>query len=386
MKDCSKWVNELEESGISMVFDALAKNPSAISLGVGQPDFETPEYIRQAGIDAINKGTIGYTSDLGLLETRSEVAKYLHRTFKADYDPNSEIMLTNGCSQAIDIVLRVLCDPEDELILVNPGYVAYEPIAKSIGVTIVNVDAGKDVEFKIVKENLKKVLSSKTKAILMNYPSNPTGGVMSYEDYAAIVPLLKENGCYIISDEIYTELTYDQPKASLTQFKEIKDQLILINGFSKAYSMTGWRLGYICANEHIITQCRKLQTSTAIAPSTISQYAGAVALRQGDNDIQVMKEIFKQRRDYVIDRLQSMGFDISAPKGAFYVFVDVSPYTDDDMAFVNELFEKEALALIPGSCFGTNGKGFIRLSYAYSQQDLCAALDRLEHFIENYGK
>lgn len=382
MKKCADWVESLHENGISMVFDAIANDPTCLSLGVGQPDFETPEYIRDAGIAAINLKNIGYTTDLGMYELREAISDYLKRKFNADYSPHNEIIVTNGCSQGLDFAVRCVCNPGDEFILVNPGYVAYEPLALSAGVKIVNVDAPSSVDFKVTPQYLAKVLTPNTKAILLNFPSNPTGGVMSYDDYAKIVPLLKENGCYIISDEIYTELTYDQHSASLTQFPEIKDQLILINGFSKAYSMTGWRLGYICASPQIIAHLRKLQTSAAIAPSTISQTAGIVALNDGDNDIAIMKAEFHKRRDYVCTRLNAMGLVAKVPQGAFYVFANCSKYNSDDYAFAQECIQKARVALLPGSCFGSNGKGFIRISYAYSMENLKNALDRIENYLK----
>ncbi|MBO4918805.1 MAG: aminotransferase class I/II-fold pyridoxal phosphate-dependent enzyme [Erysipelotrichaceae bacterium] len=383
-EEINQTIRYIKPSGIRKFFDIASTKKDVISLGVGEPDFITPWHIREAAIHAIEKGRTFYTGNKGLLLLREGVCSYYHRRFQVDYDPHDNVIITVGGSEAIDIILRTIMQPGDEVILPTPAYVAYAAIIEMAGGKVVEVPLEEKDEFKLTPEALKKALSNRTKAVILNFPGNPTGGVMSEEDYAKIVPIIKENGIFAITDEIYAELTYEQKHCSIAQFDEIKDRVIVINGFSKAYSMTGYRIGYILAHKDIIDMCNKIHQYTIMCATTPCQYAAIEAVNNGDNDIEEMFESFKQRRNYIVKELNRIGLKTHMPQGAFYVFPSISCTGLSSEDFCEKLLEEENLALVPGNAFGDAGEGYVRISYAYSLQEIKLAIEKLEHFLSNY--
>lgn len=377
-------IGTIPPSGIRKFFDLASSMEGVISLGVGEPDFDTPWHIREEAIYAIEKGKTFYSANPGLPELRKEICRYLKRRFQLDYQWNTDILVTVGGSEAIDITFRALLNPGDEVIVLSPGYVAYEPCVRLAGGQPVIVELKEEDHFKLKKEQLRQALSPNTKAILMNFPGNPTGGIMTREDFAEIVPLLEESGIAIVTDEIYAELTYSGKHCSIASFTEIKDQVILISGFSKAYSMTGWRLGYMAANKELIAAINKIHQYAIMCASTISQYAGIEAMAKGDGDAEMMKESFERRRNFIVNGLNRIGLPCPMPEGAFYVFPSIRHTGMTSEQFCEKLLEQEKVAVVPGSAFGASGEGYVRISYAYSIEEIKAALERIEHFLKNY--
>ncbi len=377
----SETVKMVKPSGIRKFFDLASGCPGVVSLGVGEPDFDTPWHIREEAIYALEQGNTFYTGNKGLDELRKEVALYLKRRFDLDYDWNKEIFITVGGSEAIDITMRTLLNPNDEVIIPKPAYVAYEPAVLMAQGKVVDLPLKEEEGFKITPEALEAAITDKTKVLLMNYPSNPTGGIMSKEDLEKIVPIIKKHDLIVVSDEIYAELTYESPHVSIADFEEIKDQVVLLNGFSKAYSMTGWRVGYIAANEVLINAMLKIHQFAIICPSTISQYAAVNAARDGDGDIERMKESFLQRRNYIVKGLNDLGLTCPRPQGAFYVFPSIEKTGLSSDEFCERLLKEEKVAVVPGTAFGTQGEGFIRISYAYSIDEIKVALSKIENFL-----
>lgn len=374
-------VEVVPPSGIRKFFDLANSIEGVISLGVGEPDFATPWHIREQAIYAIEKGRTFYTANKGLLELRQEIACYLDRRFNLKYNPDKNILVTVGGSEAIDLALRALLNPGDEVILPIPGYVAYEPCIMMAGGKAVYVELNEKDHFKLTKEALEAAITEKTKVLLLNFPGNPTGGIMRKEDFEPLVEVIKKHEIIVITDEIYAELSYTQKHFSLASFEEIKDQVILISGFSKAYSMTGWRLGYLCANEVFVDAIMKIHQYAIMCPSTISQYAGIEAMRMGDHDTEEMKSSFEQRRNFIVNGLNRIGLSCPLPEGAFYVFPSIQSTGLSSEEFCERLLNEQKVAVVPGSAFGKAGEGFVRISYAYSIDEIKVALQKIEQFM-----
>lgn len=382
MKEISKTVEALKPSGIRRFFDLANTMEGVISLGVGEPDFSTPWHVCEEAIQSMADGRTHYTANKGLLELREEIAKFHSEHYNQNYDPKTEILVTVGGSEAIDLSMRALLNPGDEVIVMDPNYVAYEPAIRLAGGVCVPIVLTRENEFKLKADDLKKAITDKTKAMIINYPSNPTGGVMTEADYREILPIIQESGIYVVSDEIYAELSFDQAFASLSQFEEVRDQILVINGFSKAYAMTGWRLGYILANPTITKALTKIHQYVIMSASTPAQYAAIEALRNGYDDVILMREEYLNRRNLLVNSLNRMGLNTPMPHGTFYVFADIRPYGLTSEEFCNELLNQEKVACVPGDAFGPHGQGFIRISYAYSLNHIKEACVRIEHFLQ----
>lgn len=383
-KYLSKHVQTIKPSGIRKYFDLANQMEGVISLGVGEPDFDTPWHIREAAIYSIESGKTHYTANQGLLELREEICAYQKRRFNLDYDPVKNVVVTVGGSEAIDIAMRAIVNPGDEVILMEPSYVAYTPSVELTGAVPVHIKLEHEDQFKLTPEKLKAAITPKTKAILLNYPSNPTGGVMTKEDYAKLVPILKEHEIIVISDEIYAELTYDGEFSSLANFDEVKDQIIIISGFSKAYAMTGWRLGYVLANETFTQAMNKIHQYIIMSAPTAAQYGAIDALRNGDIHVAEMRESYMTRRNFITKGFNRIGLPTHLPQGAFYIFPDIrgTGLTSDE--FCVKLLEEQKVACVPGTAFGDAGEGFIRVSYAYSIDHIREAIDRIDTFMEHF--
>lgn len=384
MKEISKTVEALKPSGIRRFFDLANTMEGVISLGVGEPDFSTPWHVCEEAIQSMADGRTHYTANKGLLELREEIAKFHSEHYNQNYDPKTEILVTVGGSEAIDLSMRALLNPGDEVIVMDPNYVAYEPAIRLAGGVCVPIVLTRENEFKLKADDLKKAITDKTKAMIINYPSNPTGGVMTEADYREILPIIQESGIYVVSDEIYAELSFDQAFASLSQFEEVRDQILVINGFSKAYAMTGWRLGYILANPTITKALTKIHQYVIMSASTPAQYAAIEALRNGYDDVILMREQYLNRRNLLVNSLNRMGLNTPMPHGTFYVFADIRPYGLSSEEFCNELLNQEKVACVPGDAFGPHGQGFIRISYAYSLNHIKEACVRIEHFLQQF--
>ena len=383
IKELNKNAVELKPSGIRKFFDLANTMEGVISLGVGEPDFDTPWHICENAIHSMSIGHTHYTANRGLLELRQEISKFHKEHYDQVYDPENEIIVTIGGSEAIDLSMRALLNPGDEVIVLDPNYVAYGPSVTLSGGKIVPLVLKEENEFKILPEDLKKVITPKTKAMIINYPSNPTGGVMTYEDYAKLVDIIHDSGIYVISDEIYAELSFDQKFASLSQFPEIRDQIIVVNGFSKAFAMTGWRLGYCLSNKTISETMNKIHQYVIMSAPVMSQYAGIEALKNGYDDVLIMKEDYLKRRNFLVNRLNRMGLKTNMPHGTFYVFCNITSTGMDSETFCERLLKEYKVACVPGNAFGPSGEGFIRISYAYSIDHIKEAMNRLEQFLEN---
>ncbi|MBQ5558607.1 MAG: aminotransferase class I/II-fold pyridoxal phosphate-dependent enzyme [Lachnospiraceae bacterium] len=382
----SEKVVTIQPSGIRKFFDIVSEMKDAISLGVGEPDFDTPWHIREEGIYSLEKGRTFYTSNSGLSELKQEVSEYINRRCHVSYRPNKEIMITIGGSEAIDLALRAMLDPGDEVLIPMPSYVSYLPcVTLADGVPVV-VELKEENDFKLRKEQLIERITDKTKVLIMPFPNNPTGAIMTKEDLQEIVDVVIEKDLYVISDEIYSELTYKGEHVSIASFPGMKERTILINGFSKAYAMTGWRLGYACAPELILSQMLKIHQFAIMCAPTTSQYAAVEALRNGDDDVAHMREAYNQRRRFLISELRRIGFQVFEPFGAFYVFPCIKQFGMTSDEFATKLLEEEKVAVVPGSAFGECGEGYLRISYAYSIENLKIALERIERFVNRHKK
>ena len=377
----SRVARQMQPSGIRKFFDVVAEMPDAISLGVGEPDFDTPWHIREAGIYSLEQGRTFYTSNAGMPELKKEVANYYERRQGLTYNPKTETFITVGGSEAIDMAMRAMLDPGDEVIIPEPCYVSYVPCAAMTGAKVVTIPLKEKNEFKLTPEELSAAITDKTKVLMLAFPNNPTGAVMTKEDLEPIAKICIEKDIIVISDEIYAELTYTGMHCTIASFPGMRERTVIINGFSKAYAMTGWRLGFAAGPEEIIRQMVKLHQFAIMCAPTTSQYAGLEALRSGDRDIEMMREAYNQRRRFVVNELNDMGLHCFEPFGAFYVFPSIQSLhmTSDD--FATRLLETEKLAVVPGTAFGACGEGFIRISYAYSLAELKEALNRIRHFI-----
>lgn len=382
----TKKIKELKPSGIRKFFDIAAKIEGCISLGVGEPDFDTPWHIREEGIYALEKGKTYYTSNAGLLELREAISKFTSARYKIDYNPQSEVLVTVGGSEAIDIALRAVIDYGDEVIIPIPCYVSYEPCALLAGAKVKTIPLKQENDFRLTKSELEAAITPKTKVLILNYPNNPTGAIMEEKDLKELIDIIIKHDLLVISDEIYAELSYYKPHISMASLPGMQERTILINGFSKAFSMTGWRLGYACGPASIIKEMTKIHQFAIMCAPTTSQYAAIEALNNGLTDIKKMRDEYDKRRRYLIWRLKEMGLDCFTPYGAFYVFPSIKKFGLTSEEFALALLEKEKVVVVPGSAFGATGEGFIRISYAYSLNDLKKALDRLEHFIKQLNK
>ncbi len=377
----SEKIVTIQPSGIRKFFDVVSEMPDAISLGVGEPDFDTPWRIREEGIYTLEKGKTFYTSNAGLKELKIEICKYLDRKVNVQYDYNKEVIVTVGGSEGIDIALRAMLDPGDEVLIPQPSYVSYLPCTiLADGVPVV-IPLQEKNEFKLTAEELEAAITPKTKILVMPFPNNPTGSIMTKEDLEPIVDVVKKYDLFVISDEIYSELSYKGEHVSIASFPGMKERTILINGFSKGFAMTGWRLGYACGPEPIITQMLKIHQYAIMCAPTNSQYAAVEALKNCDEEVQEMREAYNQRRRFLVHEFERMGLKCFEPFGAFYIFPSIQEFGMTSEEFATRLLEEEKVAVVPGTAFGDSGEGFLRISYAYSIEDLKEALGRLEKFI-----
>ena len=374
-------VLNLKPSGIRKFFDIVNEMEDAISLGVGEPDFDTPWFIRDEGIYSLEKGKTFYTSNSGLKNLRIEIANYIKKTQNIDYNPDTEIIVTVGGSEAIDIGLRALINPEDEVIIPQPSYVSYEPCALLAGAKPVIINLKAENEFRLTPEELQNAITDKTKVLILPFPNNPTGSIMEYDDLKEIAKIIIEKDILVMSDEIYSALTYKGNHVSIASIDGMKERTILINGFSKAYAMTGWRLGYACGPEEIIKQMTKIHQFAIMCAPTTSQYAAVEALKKGDEEVEKMRQSYNQRRRFLLEELKNMGLECFEPYGAFYVFPCIKKYNITSEEFAKRLLLEEKVAVVPGTAFGECGEGFLRISYAYSLDTLKLALERIKSFI-----
>lgn len=379
-------ITEIQPSGIRRFFDIVAEMQDAISLGVGEPDFDTPWHIREEGIYSLERGRTFYTSNSGLWELKEEIAAYLERQYEVRYDPGSEVMVTVGGSEAIDLAMRVMLEPGEEVLIPQPSYVSYVPCAVMAGGTPVPIELSEEDEFRLTPEKLREKITERTKLLVLPFPNNPTGAIMEWEDLEKLVPIIEEHDLFLLTDEIYAELSYKGKSRSIIEFPGMRERTVYINGFSKAYAMTGWRLGYACAPKRILQQMLKLHQFAIMCAPTTSQYAAVEALRNGAEDVVKMREAYNERRRYLVSNLRRLGMDCFEPYGAFYVFPSVKRFGMSSEAFATQLLREERVAIVPGTAFGSCGEGFMRISYAYSIQNLKRALERIEHFVGRLEK
>jgi aminotransferase len=374
-------VVDIKPSGIRKFFDIVHETEGAISLGVGEPDFDTPWHIRDEGIYSLEKGRTFYTSNSGLVELRKEIASYMKRTQGIDYDPLNEVFVTVGGSEAIDLAFRAMIDEGDEVLIPQPSYVSYEPCAILADAKPVIIELKEENEFRLTAEEVLEKVTDRTKILVLPFPNNPTGAIMEKEDLEKIAKVVIEKDLYVLSDEIYGELSYKNKHVSIASLPGMKERTILINGFSKAYAMTGWRLGYACGPEVIMKQMVKIHQYAIMCAPTTSQYAAVEALKNGDEDIKVMREEYNHRRRYLLNEFKKLGLPCFEPYGAFYVFPCIKKFGMSSDDFCTRLLKEEKLAVVPGNAFGDSGEGYIRISYAYSMENLKTAMERFEHFI-----
>ncbi len=380
-KELSQKVLDIKPSGIRKFFDIVSEMQDVISLGVGEPDFDTPWHIRDEGIFSLEKGRTFYTSNSGLKELKQEIVNYIKRTQNVDYNPNNEVIVTVGGSEAIDIGLRALCNEGDEVIIPQPSYVSYEPCTILANAKPVIIDLKAENEFRLKPDELLKAITPKTKILILPYPNNPTGAIMDKNDLEAIADIIIDNDIYVMSDEIYSELSYKEKHVSIASLPGMKERTILINGFSKSYAMTGWRLGYALAPKEIIKQMTKIHQFAIMCAPTTRQYAAVEALKNGDEDVANMRTSYNQRRRFLLNAFKEMNIECFEPYGAFYVFPCINEFGMTSEEFATKLLEEEKVAAIPGTAFGQSGEGHLRISYAYSLDNLKKAMERLNRFV-----
>ena len=382
----SERIKDVKPSGIRRFFDILEEMKDAISLGIGEPDFVTPWHIRDAGIYSLEKGFTKYTGNAGMAELRREIAAYLNRRFDLQYDFAKQIIVTVGGSEAIDLTLRCLLNPGDEVIVPVPSFVCYGPLTSMAGGTPVYLELKAEHEFRLTAEALKSAITPRTKLLVLPFPCNPTGGIMERADLEAVAQVLEGTDIMVLSDEIYAELTYGQHHVSPANLPQLKDRTIVVNGFSKSHAMTGWRMGYVCGPAEIIQQMLTLHQFGIMSAPTVSQYAAIEAMRNGDRDIEAMRDEYDGRRRYLVEGLRRIGLPCFEPKGAFYVFPDIrsTGLSSDD--FCERFLMEEKVAVIAGSAFGAGGEGFVRCCYATSMKDIAEALTRMDNFLTNLRK
>lgn len=377
----SKTVEGLKPSGIRKFFDIVTEMKDAISLGVGEPDFDTPWRVRDEAIYSLERGRTFYTSNTGLLELRETISEYLYDKYDLSYDPNSEILVTVGGSEAIDIGLRAVINPGDEVLIPQPSFVSYEPCAIMAGAKSVPIPLKEENEFRLTAEELKSYITDKTKVLILPFPNNPTGAVMEKSDLDDIYKVIIEKDILVMTDEIYAELTYGSKHISLASYPKMKERTIYINGFSKAYAMTGWRLGYACGPKEILEQMKKIHQYAIMCAPTNSQYAAIKAIKECEDEVVAMRDEYDMRRKYLMQRLKQMDIPCFEPFGAFYIFPNISKFGFTSEEFATKLLETQKLATVPGTAFGDCGEGFLRISYAYSMEMLKEGMDRLEKFV-----
>ncbi|MBM6694522.1 aminotransferase class I/II-fold pyridoxal phosphate-dependent enzyme [Pseudoflavonifractor capillosus] len=377
----SQRIQEVPPSGIRKYFDIMAEMDDAISLGVGEPDFQTPWHIRDAGIYSLEKGFTKYTPNAGLSDLRRAICRYLKRRFDLEYQPIGQTLVTVGGSEGLDLAFRCLLEPGDEVIIPTPSFVCYGPLVSMIHGVPVYVETKVENEFRLTPEELKAAITPRTKILVLPFPNNPTGGIMHREDLEALAEVLRGTNIMVVSDEIYAELTYGQHHVSMANIPDMYERTIVINGFSKAYSMTGWRMGYVCGPKELIAAMTKLHQYGIMSAPTTSQYAAIEAMEHGDRDIETMKQEYDGRRRFLVDGFRQLGLDCFEPRGAFYVFPCIRSTGLSSEEFCDRFLEQEHVAVIPGSAFGPGGEGFVRACYAASMKNLTEALTRLERFL-----
>ena len=382
----SNTIVNIKPSGIRKFFDIVSEMKDAISLGVGEPDFDTPWHVRDEGIYSLEKGRTFYTSNAGLMELKEEISNYLDRRCHVNYNPKNEIIVTVGGSEGIDIAMRAMLDPGDEVLIPQPSYVSYEPCCLLAGGKPVIIELKAENEFRLTKQELLDAITDKTKLLVLPFPNNPTGAIMEKEDLEAIAEVIIEKDIFVLSDEIYSELSYKGDHVSITSLPGMKERTILINGFSKAYAMTGWRLGYACGPKEVIEQMLKIHQFAIMCAPTTSQYAAVEAMRNGDEDVAKMREAYNQRRRYLMHAFKEMGLKCFEPYGAFYVFPCIKEFGMTSDEFATRFLQEEKVAVVPGTAFGDCGEGFLRISYAYSLDNLKIALGRMANFVERLRK
>lgn len=376
-------IQGIKPSGIRKFFDILEEMTDAISLGIGEPDFVTPWHIRDAGIYSLERGHTKYTSNAGMLQLRREISSYLNRRFDLHYDYNGQILVTVGGSEAIDLAMRVLLNPGDEVIVPVPSFVCYGPLAEMAGGVPVYVELKAENEFRLTPEQLKAAITPKTKVLVLPFPSNPTGGIMERRDLEAIAEVLRGTDIMVLSDEIYAELTYGQRHVSMANLTDMYERTVVVNGFSKSHAMTGWRMGYVCAPKPIVAAMTKLHQFGIMSAPTTSQYAAVEAMRNGDHDIEHMREEYDRRRRYLVENLNRIGLTCFEPKGAFYVFPCIQSTGLTSEEFCERFLMEEKVAVIPGSAFGPGGEGYVRACYAASMKDIAESIARMDNFLTN---
>ena len=379
----SQRIQNIKPSGIRKFFDILEEMTDAISLGIGEPDFVTPWHIRDAGIYSLERGHTKYTSNAGMLELRREISNYLRRRFDLSYDYAKQILVTVGGSEAIDLALRCLLNPGDEVIVPVPSFVCYGPLTEMAGGVPVYVELKAENEFRLTPEQLKAAITPKTKVLVLPFPSNPTGGIMSRPDLEALADVLRGTDIMVLSDEIYAELTYGQRHVSMANLTDMYERTVVVNGFSKSHAMTGWRMGYVCAPQPVIAAMTKLHQFGIMSAPTTSQYAAIEAMRNGDKDIEHMREEYDSRRRYLVENLNRIGLECFEPKGAFYVFPCIKSSGLTSEEFCERFLMEEKVAVIPGTAFGPGGEGFVRACYAASMKDIAEAVSRMDNFLQN---
>ena len=379
----SQRIQNIKPSGIRKFFDILEEMTDAISLGIGEPDFVTPWHIRDAGIYSLERGHTKYTSNAGMLELRREISNYLRRRFDLSYDYTNQILVTVGGSEAIDLALRCLVNPGDEVIVPVPSFVCYGPLTEMAGGVPVYVELKAENEFRLTPEQLKAAITPKTKVLVLPFPSNPTGGIMSRPDLEALADVLRGTDIMVLSDEIYAELTYGQRHVSMANLTDMYERTVVVNGFSKSHAMTGWRMGYVCAPQPVIAAMTKLHQFGIMSAPTTSQYAAIEAMRNGDKDIEHMREEYDSRRRYLVENLNRIGLECFEPKGAFYVFPCIKSSGLTSEEFCERFLMEEKVAVIPGTAFGAGGEGFVRACYAASMKDIAEAVSRMDNFLQN---
>jgi len=385
-KVLSRRAQELKPSGIRKFFDMLEEMKDVVALTVGQPDFQTPWHIREAGILSLEKGKTYYTSNAGTMELREEIVKYLDRRFSLHYDPKSEILVTVGGSEAIDLAIRALVNEGDEVILPTPCFVCYDPIIHLTGGKTVEIPLKEENSFRLTADELRAAITEKTKLLILPFPANPTGAIMERADMEAIAEVLRGTDIMVLTDEIYAELTYGKKHFSFASIPDMRERTVVVNGFSKAYAMTGWRMGFTAAPAPITREMFKIHQFAIMCAPTTSQMAAIEALRAGDDDIEEMKAEYNRRRTHLVERLRKMGIGCFTPEGAFYVFPNISGFGLSSEAFCEKLLLEYGVAIVPGTAFGACGEGFARISYAYSLKHIDEALDRMEKMVKDLAK
>ncbi len=377
----AKKIMQVKPSGIRKYFDIASEMDDVVSLGVGEPDFDTPWRIREEGIFSLERGRTFYTSNAGLQELRDEICRYLERKIHVSYDPKKQVMVTVGGSEAIDVALRCMLEPDDEVLVPQPSYVSYVPCTIMADGAPVIVELKNENEFKLTVEDMEDKVTDRTKILVMPFPNNPTGSIMTREDLESVAEFVKAHDLYVISDEIYSELSYKGEHVSIASLPGMRERTVVINGFSKGFAMTGWRLGYCCGPEEILSQMIKLHQFAIMCAPTNSQYAAVEGLRNCEEEVEEMRKAYNQRRRFLMHEFKRLGLDCFEPYGAFYVFPSIKEFGMTSDEFVTRLLKEERVAVVPGSAFGECGEGFLRISYAYSLEDLKVALGRLENFI-----